>query len=47
MQRFFQKMSGAGNDFIIVDMNQNPGLILTSEKLKVFATEETELGQMV
>ena len=31
---FFKKMSGAGNDFILVDKNQNAGLILSSEQIK-------------
>ena len=31
---FFKKMSGAGNDFIFLDKNQNPELKLTPEKIK-------------
>jgi diaminopimelate epimerase len=41
---FFKKMSGAGNDFILVDMNQNPGLILTSEKIKNLCNRRSGIG---
>ena len=41
---FFKKMSGAGNDFIVVDKNQNPGLILTSEKIKNLCNRRNGIG---
>ncbi len=41
---FFKKMSGAGNDFILVDKNQNAGLILTSEKIKNLCNRRNGIG---
>ena len=41
---FFKKMSGAGNDFIFVDKNQNPELILTSEKIKNLCNRRKGIG---
>ena len=41
---FFKKMSGAGNDFIIIDKNQNPGFILTSEKIKILCNRRNGIG---
>jgi diaminopimelate epimerase len=41
---FFKKMSGAGNDFIIVDINQNQRLILTSEKVKNLCNRRNGIG---
>jgi diaminopimelate epimerase len=41
---FFKKMSGAGNDFILVDMNQNQGLVLTSEKIKNLCNRRNGIG---
>lgn len=40
----FKKMSGAGNDFILVDKNQNAGLILTSEKIKNLCNRRNGIG---
>ena len=40
----FKKMSGAGNDFIFVDKNQNAGLILTSEKIKDLCNRRNGIG---
>ncbi|MEO8232970.1 MAG: diaminopimelate epimerase [Ignavibacteriota bacterium] len=40
----FKKMSGAGNDFICVDKNQNAGLILTSEKIKNLCNRRNGIG---
>jgi diaminopimelate epimerase len=37
-------MSGAGNDFIVVDKNQNPGLILTSENIKNLCNRRNGIG---
>lgn len=37
-------MSGAGNDFILVDMNQNQGLVLTSEKIKNLCNRRNGIG---
>jgi len=41
---FFKKMSGAGNDFIFIDKNQNPELILTSEKIKNLCNRRKSIG---
>lgn len=41
---FFKKMSGAGNDFIFIDKNQNPGLVLTSEKIKNLCNRRNGIG---
>ncbi|MDP2366418.1 MAG: diaminopimelate epimerase, partial [Ignavibacteria bacterium] len=41
---FFKKMSGAGNDFIFIDKNQNPELILTSEKIKNLCNRRNGIG---
>ena len=41
---FFKKMSGAGNDFIFVDKNQNPELILTSGKIKNLCNRRNGIG---
>ena len=41
---FFKKMSGAGNDFIFVDKNQNPELILSSEKIKNLCNRRKGIG---
>lgn len=41
---FFKKMSGAGNDFIFVDMNQNQGVVLTSEKIKDLCNRRNGIG---
>jgi len=37
-------MSGAGNDFIFIDKNQNPELILTSEKIKNLCNRRKSIG---
>jgi diaminopimelate epimerase len=41
---FFKKMSGAGNDFIFVDINQNLGLALTPEKIKNLCNRRNGIG---
>ena len=41
---FFKKMSGAGNDFIFFDMNQNTGLLLTSEKIRNLCNRRNGIG---
>lgn len=41
---FFKKMSGAGNDFIFVDLNQNTGLILTPEKIRSLCHRRNGIG---
>jgi diaminopimelate epimerase len=41
---FFKKMSGAGNDFIFVDLNQNTGLILTPEKIRNLCNRRNGIG---
>lgn len=41
---FFKKMSGAGNDFIFVDKNQNKGLTLTSEEIKNLCNRRNGIG---
>jgi diaminopimelate epimerase len=45
MQKFlFKKMSGAGNDFVFIDLNQNPGLTLTPEKIKNLCNRRSGIG---
>ncbi len=45
MQKFyFTKMSGAGNDFIFVDKNQNPDLILDPEKINKLCDRRNGIG---
>lgn len=41
---FFKKMSGAGNDFIFVDKNQNPTLILTPDKIRNLCNRRNGIG---
>ena len=41
---FFKKMSGAGNDFIFFDMNQNPRLLLTPEKIRNLCDRRNGIG---
>lgn len=41
---FFKKMSGAGNDFIFFDMNQNTGLNLTPEKIRNLCNRRNGIG---
>lgn len=41
---FFKKMSGAGNDFIFLDINQNSGLALTPEKIKKLCNRRNGIG---
>ena len=41
---FFKKMSGAGNDFIFFDMNQNTGLLLTPEKIRNLCNRRNGIG---
>ncbi|MBP1683464.1 MAG: dapF [Ignavibacteriaceae bacterium] len=41
---FFKKMSGAGNDFIFFDMNQNPRLQLTPEKIRNLCNRRNGIG---
>ena len=41
---FFKKMSGAGNDFIFVEKNQNKGLTLTSEEIKNLCNRRNGIG---
>ncbi len=41
---FFKKMSGAGNDFIFFDKNQNPGLNLTPEKIRNLCNRRNGIG---
>lgn len=45
MQKFlFKKMSGAGNDFVFIDLNQNPGLTLTPENIKNLCNRRSGIG---
>lgn len=41
---FFKKMSGAGNDFIFIDLNQNIGLALTPEKIRNLCHRKNGIG---
>jgi diaminopimelate epimerase len=41
---FFKKMSGAGNDFIFIDLNQNTGLALTPEKIRNLCHRKNGIG---
>jgi diaminopimelate epimerase len=41
---FFKKMSGAGNDFVFIDLNQNTGLTLTPEKIKNLCNRRNGIG---
>ncbi|MBK7630714.1 MAG: diaminopimelate epimerase [Ignavibacteriales bacterium] len=41
---FFKKMSGAGNDFVFIDKNQNSGLSLTPEKIKNICNRRNGIG---
>lgn len=41
---FFKKMSGAGNDFIFLDINQNKGMQLTPEKIKNLCHRRNGIG---
>lgn len=41
---FFTKMSGAGNDFILIDKNINPGLALTNNLIKSLCDRRNGIG---
>lgn len=41
---FFYKMSGAGNDFILIDKNTNPGLMLNSKSIKRLCDRRNGIG---
>lgn len=41
---FFTKMSGAGNDFIFIDKNLNPGIQLSPEKIKKLCDRRNGIG---
>ncbi len=41
---FFAKMSGAGNDFIVFDKDQNPGLLLNSDIIKKLCNRRNGIG---
>jgi len=41
---FFTKMSGAGNDFVIIDNDKNPDLSLNSKKIKSLCSRRTGIG---
>ena len=40
----FTKMSGAGNDFVVLDKNQNPGLMLDSKSIKKLCNRRNGIG---
>ena len=41
---FFKKLSGAGNDFIFIDINQNTGLTLTPDIIKNLCNRRNGIG---
>jgi diaminopimelate epimerase len=41
---YFVKMSGAGNDFIVFDRKNNPGLNLNSDSIKKFCDRRNGIG---
>ena len=41
---FFYKMSGAGNDFILIDKNSNPGFTLDSKSIKKLCNRRNGVG---
>jgi len=41
---FFYKMSGAGNDFILIDKNSNPGLMLNTKSIKKLCDRRNGIG---
>ena len=40
----FTKMSGAGNDFIIIDISRNPGIVLTNNLIKRLCNRRNGIG---
>ncbi len=40
----FSKMSGAGNDFIIIDKNSNPSFVLSQNAIKNLCSRRTGIG---
>jgi diaminopimelate epimerase len=41
---YFSKMSGAGNDFIVIDKNENPGFVLSQNVITKICNRRTGIG---
>ncbi len=41
---YFSKMSGAGNDFVVIDRNNNPGVILENSTIKNICDRRNGIG---